>query len=162
MMFTSEKDRAIAYATMKTLERMLDADGDLSPGMKLDVSGSKMTVILPPGSIVEREAGSKGDGMVMKKAVQNLYGYALWALMIRRLRAFKQWNMIRVAILEAMKEVVSRNGKNLRDQIIKENPEIADEIMAIQNELQIPDRQEETPRVFRSPKIPATIIIESK
>lgn len=160
-MFKSEKERAIAYATMKTLERMLNTDGDLSPGFKMDVSGSKMTVILPAGSVVEREAGSKGDGIVMKKAVQNLYGYALWALMIRRLRAFKQWNVIREAILEAMKEVVTRSGKNMREEIVKEFPDVADEIMAIQGELQIPDRQEETPRVFRSPKIPATVIIES-
>ena len=161
-MFKSDEDRAIAYAAMKTLERMLNKDGTLSPGFSADVSGCRVTVELPPGSLVERELGAKGDGTVDKTAVQNLYGYALWAFMIRKLRAFKQWNIIRAAIIEAMKEVIARPSKNIREEIIKEYPEVADEITAIQEELQIPARVEETPRVFRSPKLPATVLIERK
>jgi hypothetical protein len=158
-MFKTDEDRAIAYAAMKTLERMLESNGDLAPGFSKDLSGCRITIELPPGSVVERDLGVNGDGTIMKTAVQNLYGYALWALMIRRLRSFRQWNVIRAAIVESMQEVIRRPSKNMRDEIVREFPEIADEITAIQGELQIPPRTEETPRVFRKPKLPATVTI---
>lgn len=158
-MFTTAEHRAIAYAAFKTLERMLDSDGELEPGFSMNVSGCQITIKLPPGSVVERDLGTNGDGTIMKTAVQNLYGYALWALMIRRLRSFRQWNVIRAAIVESMQEVIRRPSKNMREEIIKEFPEIAEEIAAIQGEMQIPPRTEETPRVFRKPKLPATITI---
>jgi hypothetical protein len=161
-MFKSDKDRAAVYAVCKTLERMLDKDGVLPAGFSMDLSGTVVTVTLPPGSVVERDRGTNGDGTILKTAVQNLYGYALWALMIRKLRRFNQWAVIRETIVESMREVVRRPNKNMRDEIVKEFPEIAEEIAAIQKEINIPARIEETPRVFKTPALPATVSIKIK
>ncbi len=160
-MFKSAKDRAVAYAAMKTLERMLKENGEIPPGCSEDVSGYKITIILPPGSVVERDLGTNGDGTIYKTAVQNLYGYALWALLIERLRRFNQWKMIRDAIIDAMREVIRRPSKKLREEIIKEFPHVADEIEKMQAELQIPQRLEDTPRIFNVPPTPATVKITS-
>lgn len=159
-MFEKDQDRAVAYAAMKTLERFLKSNGDFSPGFTQDVSGCKITITLPPGSVVSRDIGPNGDGTILKTAVQNLYGYALWALMIARLRKFKQWDVIRSTIIETMQEVINRSNKNLREEISKEFPDIEEEIELIQKQLKIPQRKEETPRVFKSKEMPATVKIE--
>lgn len=156
-MFQSDRERAVAYAACKTLERLLAQDGALPAGFSMDLSGASVTVVLPPESVVERDAGTEGDGTILKTAVQNLYGYALWALMIRRLRRFNQWAAIRESIIDSMREVVRRPNKNMRNEIVKEYPEVAEEIERIQREINIPARVEETPRVFRNPDLPATI-----
>jgi hypothetical protein len=156
-MFTTDRERAAAYAVCKTLERMLSQNGSLPAGFSMDLSGTSVTVVLPPDSVVERDAGTAGDGTIMKIAVQNLYGYALWALMIRRLRRFNQWKAIREMIVDAMIEVVRNPSKNARDEIVKNDPEVADEIERIRAEVDIPARVEDTPRVYRSPKLPATV-----
>lgn len=161
-MFQNDTDRAIAYAAMKTLERMLIKDGSLAPGFTQDLSGCKITIELPSGSVVKRDAGLSGDGTIDKKAVQNLYGYALWAFMIIRLRKFKQWNAIRSVLIESMQEVIKNSKKTLREEIVQQYPDVEEEIQSIQSELDIPDRQEETPRKFASPKMPATITIERR
>jgi hypothetical protein len=161
-MFRSDDERACAYATMKVLERMLAKDGVIPPGYQRDFSGSSVCVTLPPDSIVKREVGENGDGTVLKTAVQNLYGYALWAFLIQKLRKFNQWKLIRAAIIESMQEVIVRGGSNMRDEITKEYPEVAKEIEDLQRDLQIPDRTEDTPRNFKSPKLPATVTIKIK
>ena len=56
-----------------------------------------------------------------------------------------------------MQEVVRRPNKNMRNEIVKEYPEVAEEIERIQREINIPARVEETPRVFRNPALHATI-----
>lgn len=156
-MFRTNRERAAAYAVCKTLERMLAKNGNLPAGFSMDLSGTSVTVVLPPGSVVERDRGTNGDGTIMKTAVQNLYGYALWALMIRKLRRFNQWAEIRKAIVDAMIEVLRRPNKNVRTEIIKEYPEVAAEIDRIQAEIHIPAREEETPRVYKTPDLPATV-----
>jgi hypothetical protein len=40
---------------------------------------------------------------------------------------------------------------------VKNDPEVADEIERIRAEVDIPARVEDTPRVYRSPKLPATV-----
>ena len=156
-MFRTDRERAAAYAACKTLERLLVQDGKLPAGFSMDLSGTSVTVVLPPDSVVERDAGTTGDGTILKTAVQNLYGYALWALMIRRLRRFNQWAAIRETIVDAMTEVVRHPSKNARAEILKSDPDVAQEIERIQKEINIPAREEETPRVYRSPDLPATI-----
>lgn len=161
-MFRNDQQRAVAYAAYKTLERMLDQDGDLPPGFYCDVSGQSVTVTLPNGSVVQRDAGTNGDGTIHKTAVQNLYGYALWAVFIHRLKKFNQWNGIRTHIIEAMREVARRPTKKVRDQLEKDFPDIVPLLEEMQDELRLPTRVEQTPRMFDKPKLPATVTIVSK
>lgn len=157
-MFVSDRDRGAAYAAYRALERLLVSDGKLPPGFSEDYSGCSVTVVLPPDSVVVRDLGKNGDGTILKTAVQNLYGYALWALMIRKLRKFNQWATIREMIIDSMREVLRRPSKNMREEIIKEDPDVAQEIERIQREINIPARVEETPRKFTS-ELPATVKI---
>lgn len=157
-MFVSDLDRGAAYAAYRALERLLSEDGKLPPGFSQDYSGCSVTVVLPPDSVVVRELGKNGDGTILKTAVQNLYGYALWALMIRKLRRFNQWSVIREMIIDCMQEVLRRPTKNIREEIIKEDPEVEHEIERIQKEINIPARVEETPRRLVS-ELPATVKI---
>jgi hypothetical protein len=158
-MFANDQHKAIAYAAYKSLERMLNDDGKLPAGFYLDVSGKEITIKLPKGSVVEREVGSNGDGSNHKKATQNLYGYTLWALMIQRLSKFNQWNAIRTAMIDAMKIVVSRKYTDFRVEITKEDPKLVELIEELQNELKIPTRKEETPRLFKN-TLPPEITIK--
>jgi hypothetical protein len=159
-MFANDQDRAIAYAAFKSLERMLKDDGKLPAGFYLDVSGKEISIKLPKGSVVEREVGTNGDGSYNKKATQNLYGYALWALMIQRLCKFNQWAAIRAAMLDAMKTVMKKKYTDFRVEITKEDPRLIELIDELQNELAIPTRKEETPRLFKQ-TLPATVTIKS-
>ena len=160
-MFKNDDDRAACYGAMKALESMLNSDGVFPPGYSKNLSGTTVTVTLSQGTVVERSAGEHGNGTVMKTAVQNLYGYALWALLINRLRKFRQWNKIRVELIDCMRQVVTRSGANMRQEIIKEFPDVVAEMSQIQSDLNIPCRIEDTPRKYRS-KLPATVKIQIK
>jgi hypothetical protein len=153
----SNEQKAMLYAAMKTAERALDVDGELPPGFSMDVSGKSVTITFPPGSVVERDKGTNGDGTMLKKAVQNLYGYATWALMVQRLMKFHQWNQIRASILQALREVIRRPSRNVREQITRDFPDAVAIMDALQMELEIPPRTEETPRIFKEPELPATL-----
>ena len=157
-MFANDQHKAIAYAAYKSLERMLNDDGKLPAGFYLDVSGKEITIKLPKGSVVEREVGTNGDGSNHKKATQNLYGYTLWALMIQRLCKFNQWAAIRTAMIDAMKVVVSKKYTDFRVEITKEDPQLVELIDELQNELKIPTRKEETPRLFKNTTPPEITI----
>jgi hypothetical protein len=162
MPFRNDDERAVAFAAYKALQRMLKDEGDLPPGYCEDFGGAQVTITLPRGTVVEREWGTNGDGTIHKKAVQNLYGYATWGLMISRLRQFNQWPSIRRAILEAVAEVNRNPSKNLRGEIIKTYPEVADEIKQIEAELVVPMRIEKTPRVCKETELPPTVDIRWK
>ena len=155
--FLNDDQRAMAYATMKTLERMLKDDGELPAGYIKNLSGKQLTITLPQGSIVERDLGTNGDGTIMKKDTQNVYGYATWALLIMRLKKFNQWNVIRGIIVECLQEVVSKSSKTVESQLSLSNPDILKEISELQSMFPIPARIEETPRVFKATKQPAKI-----
>lgn len=159
--FTNPDQRAAAYAAYKTLERMLEKDGDIPPGYYKDFSGTEITIKLPNGSVVERDLGTNNNGTILKKATQNLYGYALWALFIKRLKKFNQWNSIKNIVIDALKEVVQKPTKNLKKTLELEIPDIIKEIESLQQQLEIPARIEATPRVFKETKEPATITIKA-
>lgn len=159
-MFKSDYERAVAYAGYKTLERALKDDGDLPAGFYQDVTGVTLSVTFPKGSVVERDRGTNGDGSMFKKATSNIYGYALWALMIVKLRRFNQWKQIREVMLDAMREVIRRRGKKtFREEIEAEHPEVVKEIEALYTDLGLPERAEETPRLFKETGLPATMTI---
>ena len=165
MIFQNDQQRAIAYAAQKQLEKLLKADEeegfDIPAGFTADLSGRVITLQFAPGTTVERDVGIKGDGIVLKKATQNLYGYPLWAFMIERLRKFNQWNAIKVAIVEAIKEVMKRqpNEKSMKKELQKKDPEFDEIIENLKKEFPIPDRKEDTPRLCKA-ELPPTITIK--
>lgn len=155
------EDTARLYAAFKLLERTLKEDGELPPGFYLDVSGDEVTIKFPKGTVVERDKGTHGDGTILKKAVQNAYGYPTWALMVERLRRFHQWNAIREAMIDAIHEAVTTEG-NTREYIRTTYPETVSIMDELQQNLEIPPRIEDTPRICKVTKLAPTITIRKK
>lgn len=155
------KQTAAMYAAMKVLERALDDDGELPPGFYLDVSGQEVTVKFPNGTVVERDRGMDGDGIIWKKATQNLYGFAFFTLMVRKLVAFKQWNVVRAIIIDTVREAL-KNGISSRAEIRAEDPVLALEIDKLHTEFPTPQRKEQTPRKVTQSKLPPTITVTAK
>ena len=141
--FQTSRQRAIAYAAFKELERILKEDGDMAPGTSYDVSGETITITLPPGTTIYREAGMTGDGTIQKKAVQNLYGYAVWALFLQRLALFKQANDVRRILMLAWKEAME--GTKVEQELNRIDPEIAEFVERLKA-MPGPKRTEQTPR----------------
>lgn len=156
---TNPNDTARLYAAFKMLERMLKDDGELPPGFYADVSGDEVTIKFPKGTVVERDRGTNGNGTILKKSVQNAYGYAAWALFIERLQRFHQWQTLRQMLLEALTEAVQGNG-SVRDRIRNDHPQTVALMDELQQMLPIPPRTEQTPRICKDPGIPATITIK--
>jgi hypothetical protein len=155
-------DRAAIYAVSKLLDRMDQADEtNLPPGYTVDLSGYTLTIKFAPGTIVNREAGLKGDGFNYKKATQNLYGYAVWAALIERLKKFNQWGTVQNHLIEAMKTVRRQQAQGKNDEkmnetaLVKKNPDLKEAIEQLKAELPIPDRKEDTPRQVKG--LPPTI-----
>jgi hypothetical protein len=149
---------ASLYAAFKTLEREVKEE-QLPPGYYKDLTGEEVTIKFPKGTVVEREAGTKGDGIIEKKATQNLYGYTFFAMMTLRLQKFHQWNAIKEAILETVAEALKK-GIPSKDEAVTLDPILAAEIEKLQNTLETPKRKEPTPRLCKATKIPATITIK--
>ncbi len=156
-MFKTDHERAVAYAAMQTLKRMLDDDANIKPGFYEDLTGCEITIKLPKGSVVERSEGELGDGIVQKKATQNLYGYALWALMVVKLKKFNQWKLVKGIVEECLREVLAFPTNKVKEYVQAHFPDASEELDELQSTLQIPMRPEETPRTFKEPKFPATI-----
>jgi hypothetical protein len=156
--FANDEQRAAAYAAYKCLERMLKEDGELTPGFYKDMGGVKVTVEIPPESVVFRDKGTNGDGTIFKKAVQNLYGYAVWALMVERLSRFNQWPAVRNIIIEVMRDVL-KNGSSSRSEIEEIDKEMAAQIAKLQMEFPIPPRKEQTPRCCKEGTRKPTVTI---
>lgn len=151
--------KAALYAAFKILERELKKDGELPPGYHKDLSHTTITITFPSNTIVERDGTN--NGKILKKATQNLYGYTFFTIMIRKLKKFNQWNQIRTIILETVTEAL-RNNISARSEIKAEDPELAAEIDKLQQEFPIPMRTEDTPRICKDTKVPATITITMK
>lgn len=160
-MFKNDHERAVAYAAMKSLERMLNDEPNVKPGFYEDLTGCQITITLPKGSVVERSDGENHDGIVMKKATQNLYGYALWALMVVKLKKFNQWKMVKGIVEECLREVIGFPTKNVKDHIQRNFPDATAELEDLQSTLVIPMRPEDTPKMFREPKFPVTVTIKN-
>lgn len=155
-MFQSDEQRAAAYAAFKFLERMLKEDGNLPSGFYMDVSGRTVEIKFPNGTVVERDAGTNGDGSMFKKATQNLYGWAVIAKLARRLKSFNQWDRIRREIVEAVRDALS-NGTGTEIALTDVDQQLAAEIQSVRDEVNVAPRKEQTPRVCKDPGVPATI-----
>ena len=158
--FKNNRQRVIAYATMNRLKAMLDQDGEIVPGTDMDVSGETITVTLPPKCVVTRSEGPNGDGTEQKKATQNLYGYAVWAKMVARLKMFSQWPTIRAAIIEAMRDSLTTTGKTTEKSLLEADPELAKDIAELRASLVTEFITYSTSRKVSS-KMPLTIRFES-
>jgi hypothetical protein len=61
-------------------------------------------------------------------------------------------------MIDAMKVVVSKKYTDFRVEITKEDPQLIELIDELQNELKIPTRKEETPRLFKNTTPPEITI----
>jgi hypothetical protein len=130
---------------MKALESILDNDSALPPGCCIDVSGESFTITLAPGTVVSRDLGEKGDGVIFKKATQNLYGFKTMALFVKRLFRFNQGTVVLKTLREAWDEAMRIPGGKVGEQLIAADPELA-EIAEQLRKLPGPMREEKTAR----------------
>jgi hypothetical protein len=152
---------AAMYAAYKALERELDKDGELPAGFYLDVSGQKVEITLPKGTVVERDRGTNGDGSIFKTATTSLYGWHVFTLIAKRLSKFHQWKMIRAALIDVLRHCLT-NNKKVGERLEEVDPAFAAEVATLRQEFAPPPRKEQTPRVCKETAIPATITIKPK
>jgi len=152
------EQKAVLYAAQKEIERMLKDDGDLPVGFAIDVSGMKLELTFPPGTVVNRDAGPNGDGMIEKKAAQNLYGYAiLHAItyyLYKFLRLFRQERKAEEQALKILRRIVKhalQSGVSSEDAFKQLHPRLADGIAEVREKIrdQLPKRPEPTPRLIQ-------------
>lgn len=152
MFFRNNLQRATAYAASKMLEKILkDPQEQLPHGVEYDVSGQVFTIKLPMGTKVSRDAGLKGDGIIKKRATQNLYGYAVWAFFLQRLKKFNQANAVRKMLAESFKAAMENVGQDVvKKELCELDPELDVLIKELQGE-KIAMRDEQTPRMLSAP-----------
>lgn len=148
---------AVLYVAFKELDRALK-DEKLPPGT-YDVSGASVTVQIPDGVTVTRDAGPNGDGKVEKKATQNLYGFALWALFLKRLESFNQAAYVRRIFMEALRDSLKDDG-HVETELREIAPDVADFIDELRKQ-PLPTRKEDTTRNISKRKTPPDIQINS-
>ncbi len=164
------RQRAILYATYKHLQSLAkDNDGpcELPPGTEYDVSGEKLTITLPPNTVISRLAGESGDGRCQKKATQNLYGWSiLYALVYqaeRYLKKFRLHKRFRTLLQRFLTRIVRSaldTGKTSEEAFRETFPQVAKGIDELKASLNVPMRDEPTPRKTTPRKLPATLAFE--
>ena len=161
-MRTSEQN-AILYAAFKLLDKQLKEDGQFDAGTSIDLTGKSVTIKFPPNLIVSRQLGENGNGKCEKKAVQNLYGYAMWALFIDKLLKFKQWPSLKQIILDCVKECQDQptDKENFRKALMESKPHLVELIDELADEIPFSMREEDTPRELINNKLPPTITIKN-
>jgi hypothetical protein len=150
-MFRTNEQRAVAYAVFKALETALKEDGDLPPGFSMDLSGQTFTMTLPGGTTVHRERGEKGDGMIGKKATQNLLSIGTMAFLVERLKRFNQASQVEACLREAWTWALENPQTKVEDRL----PIYCPELNRIIEEFKSkggPKREEKTPRKIQFPK----------
>ena len=172
MKLTPEK-RAVLYAAQKELERLLKDNEELPPGYSLDVSGMTVELTMPPGTIVNRSAGEKGDGIIEKKAAQNLYGYAILhaitLYLFKALRLFRQEAKAEELALRIVGRIVRKalnSGITSEDAFKQLHPRLAQGISDVKDKIRdkLPKRSEPTPRLVEraNKELLATVKITTK
>lgn len=140
------EQKATLYAAYKEIERILNSDDNNNlPIGEYDVSGQTVSITLP-NMTVEREGGENGDGVILKTATQNLYGWAVITALADRLKRFNQWETVKKPLLEAIKEVLSSTGKTVQSELSEIDQNFAKQLELIKKELKPPARPEKTPR----------------
>ncbi len=145
-MFPTIEAKAAAYAAMMELKRMLDADGELPHGCNYDLSGVTVQVTIQPGVSVYREEGLNKDGMIEKTATQNLYGYAILAECFRFAKMFKQHKKLERSLMKLVRRALNR-AISTKAAFRELMPRQAAAIEELKDGLNIPKREEQTPRM---------------
>lgn len=143
--FPTAETRAAAYVAYKELERMLDEDGVLAPDSCFDLSGVTVEVTIPNGTSVARDGGKNGDGKIWKTATQNLYGYSILHQCFRVAAKFKQQKTLR-RILRGIVRRAIKQSISSEKALLETNPNAAEELKALKATLDLPQREEDTPR----------------
>ena len=149
--FPNLKTRATAYAAYKELENMLKEDGEIPPGAEINVSGNSITITLPPDTIVKRDPGLNGDGTILKKATQNLYGWAILFECFRIVRLFKHHKKLERVLMMIVRRAV-KNAVSSETAFKQLMPKRAEEIQSLRDSLPVPKREEPTPRKIVKPE----------
>jgi len=137
----TDREIATLYAVQKLIEAKLK-DHPIPAGSSFDLSGETVTITLPTQTTVYREKGQ--NGFIFKKATQNLYGYAVWVFLLRRLAKFNQAAHMRKLIMEAWTEAMRCETK-VEDELEEIDPEVAAHLESLKK-LDGPKRKEATPR----------------
>lgn len=161
--FRTPQERAAAYAAFKELERQLKDDGELAPGCNHNVAGLTVEITIPQGVTVSRDAGENNDGIVWKKATQNLYGYSVLAECLRIAKLFKQHKRLERLLLKIVRRAISRECST-ETAFTELQPDAAQRIKELKASLNIPKREENTPRLINRPAqaLHATITISQR
>jgi len=125
--FPTTDHKAVAYAAMKELARILKSDGELPPGYQQDVSGKRCVVTIPQGTTVHRpEGGEDGApiGKQYKAAMQNTYGYSVLYLLVERLERFCQHEVVLAELTAAICEIVENNADTTENTLRQRNPDL--------------------------------------
>lgn len=115
---------AALYAAMKMIESRLEGE-TMDPGSDIDLTNKSVTVSFPKGTKVSRAKGKNGDGTSPVKNTQSLYGYAVWCMLLMRLRKFNQENAIWNIVREVWTEVAQGNVINMENGLADVDPELA-------------------------------------
>jgi hypothetical protein len=159
----NDLQRAILHVLAKESERLSNAEANIAPDVRHDVGGVTVKIHFPEGTSVRRGLGNQGNGTDKSKATQNLYGYAFWALLFRRLATLNQWNVVREHVIEAMEELLEmgKNDETLEDYLKRTaNDEtrekniktLEEDIEKLKARFPIPDRIQDTSRHITRPK----------
>ena len=162
-LFVTEEQRALAFVAMKELEKIVKADGELSPNSSYDVGGQSITVTIPENTTVSRDGGKNGDGIEMNSAMQNTYGYAVMYLLVERLQRFNQHNRVMDELKEVIVEVASKTANTTENVLKARNPQLYQEFEQWKDSLrsELGEREQKTPRkIKRGTKKIATLKIE--
>lgn len=158
----STLQKAALFAAYKALEmKAKDSDGEcgLPPDTRKHVGGMTVTVHLPDGWIVERPAGTNGDGIIEKAATQNTYGFAVLLALLERAERFKQGQFMLNLIIDAIADAV--RGECPTQQAMCENyPELMNKLLQSVDDIrqQLPKRFEPTPRKLEKSGKPNILI----
>jgi hypothetical protein len=155
--FANNQAKAAAYAAFKGLEKMLKEDGELPPGFSANVAGSKIEIVIPPNTTVTRDEGKDGDGIIKKKATQNLYGWAILYECFRVCSLFKQHKKLERVLMKIVRRAVNR-AISTQDAFTELMPKRAEEIQLLRDSLPVPMRDEQTPRKVNTELLPTVIV----
>ena len=162
--FPNNQAKAAAYAAYKDLERMLEEDGDLPPGFHADVSGVKVEITIPPQTVIYREKGMNGDGIIMKAATQNLYGWAILHECFRFVRKFKQHKALEKSLMKIVRRAI-RKAISSEKAFAEIAPNEAKQINELRDAMRMPKRPLETPRMIDRSKdkpLPTVVVTRKK
>lgn len=146
---------AILHAAQKAIAAELKKY-EFEAGVTADISGQSLTITFGDDVAVSRSLGSDGLGHVFKKATQDLYGYAVWCLFLKRLQLFNQAEYVKKILMEVWEEVVRNREKNVGVELAEIDPEL-NEFIENLKAAPGPERKEKSPMVVTKNKPTFTV-----